>query len=145
MKTIDTIFKNIENNKDLNKLINENYKYHDCAKTAFIDDAKTYVKAIKNGRMLCSIPHVSKSGMSRVLKFNSCEKTKSGFYYRQYFCFFTSLGYKENKNHSGFNISGCGMDMVFHTNYSIMHNLKNLGIITKKECEVLAQKTPTVL
>lgn len=112
----------------------------------FIDDCQKYIAAIKSGRMLCIIGSVSSSGMSRTIKFSSCEKGKERSWYRNYNCLFLSLGYTEAiKGWGYYRISGCGMDMVFHTNYSIIHRLHNLGFITKKECESYAQMTPVVL
>lgn len=138
--------KNIIENINKDKEIVKNLKklnYYDIKN--FVDDAKTYIKAIKERRMLCVIKSVSSSGMSRNIKFNSCEKAKTGYWYRQYSCLFITLGYTEVKGTDSFRIGGCGMDMIFHTNYSIIHKLKNLGFITKEECEKLAQETPTVL
>jgi len=91
---------------------------------------------------------ITSSGMSRTMKFTSCEfnaKDKRASYYN-YYCLFIALGYSEAraKNYY-FSISGCGMDMVFNTNYNIIHNLKRLGFITDEECRKLAQMTPTVL
>ena len=121
--------------------ISEYYSLED-----FVNDAISYVKAIKSGRMLCVIHSVSTSGMSRVLSFKACEKSKSGYRYIQFSFMLRALGYKETRKYSGeFRVTGCGMDMVFDTNYSIMHTLCAMGIISKKECDVLAQKTPVVL
>jgi hypothetical protein len=112
----------------------------------FIHDAINYIKAIKEGRMINVIKSVSQSGMSRVIKFTSCEPTKEGkYYFRNYNCLFISLGYRESRSKDGFSISGCGMDMIFHTNYSICHHLKNMGFITKEECEVYCQMTPNTI
>ena len=44
-----------------------------------------------------------------------------------------------------FTIGGCGMDMIFHTNYTIIHRLYKLGFMTKKECEKLCQMTPSII
>jgi hypothetical protein len=136
----------LENNKDLQKAIaktgNEYYKTED-----FLQDAKSYIKAIQERRMLCTIESVSASGMSRVLKFNSCEKntnTKS-FYYRSYGLLFKTLGFTEVKNSYAFRVNGCGMDMVFHTNYTIIRKFLNLGIINKEQAQKLEQMTPTKL
>lgn len=107
--------------------------------TDFVSSAQSYIKAIKSGRMLCVIKSVSASGMSRVISFHSFEGTG----YRQYWSLFKALGYSEDKNTQGFRIGGCGMDMVFATNYNIIHKLHSLGFITAKECATLAQKTPT--
>lgn len=112
----------------------------------FIKDGFEWIKAIKERRTFATIPHVSNSGMSRVIKYNTCMKYKGGFSYRAWICFIGSLGYKEHKNYwGGFVIGGCGMDMNFHFNYCIIHKLHSLGFITKKQCAVLAQQTPTVL
>ena len=67
------------------------------------------------------------------------------FNYLNFYQFFTQLGFAKVKNSNTFRISGCGMDMIFHTNYTIMHQLCRYGFITKKECENLAQKTPQVI
>lgn len=133
---------NILADKQISKAISNNEYY---STEQFISDANTYIKAIKEGRMLCIIKSVSNSGMSRVIKFNSCERYNDRHSFRQYCTLFETLGYKESKNRNGYTVHGCGMDMVFHTNYSIMYTFKRLGLITAKECEVLAQKTPTVL
>ena len=37
------------------------------------------------------------------------------------------------------------MDMIFHTNYSIIRKLGNLGFITKGQVRKLEQQTPTVI
>lgn len=129
---------NIESSKEIQSKM-KGLKYYENAN--FLSDAKQYVKAIKNGSMFCVIQSVSNSGMSRVINFYSSAKSKDGrFYYRNYNCFFIALGYTETKE--GFRISGCGMDMIFHTNYSIIHSLFRLGIINKKQCSQLAQNTP---
>lgn len=113
----------------------------------FIDHAKRYVKAIKEGRMLCSIESVAPSGMSRVIKFVEVSKHSDRNQYSvlNFYQFFLMLGYTRAKNSDGFRVNGCGMDMVFHTNYSIIHKLHRLGFVTKKQCCELAQKTPHVI
>lgn len=104
--------------------------------------AKQYISAIKEGRMFCVIESVSKSGMSRNLKFISSEKSDTRFWFSNYFAFFKALGFTPVKDSDCFRIGGCGMDMVFHTNYSIIHRLESLGYISKSECDHLAQQTP---
>lgn len=143
MKNINTITRNIENNKEIIKYINSN-EYYNIDR--FIADAKRYIKATKDGRMINSIGSVSASGMSRNIKFLSCEKYKHGFNYENYFSFFCSMGYKPTNQRSHcFKIHGCGMDMIFHTNYSIIRTLFYLGFISKKECATLEQKTPNTI
>ena len=74
----------------------------------FISDAKTYIKAIVENRMICNIVSVSSSGMSRVISFHSMEKSDGkNWYLRQYNAFFCAMGYNETKN--GFRIGGCGI------------------------------------
>jgi len=106
-----------------------------------------YIKAIKDGRMLCNIVSISRSGMSRRLYFKSCEHARHNihlkYYYSNYDMMFTALGY--SSNHHGFLIPGCGMDMVFHTNHTIISRLRKFGFISKKEMDVLGQKTPLVI
>ena len=141
---------NVQANKEILKGISK-LKYYTVEN--FISDAKDYIKAISEYRMLCVIEKVSSSGMSRNIKFHSCEQSgkdktateSRSFYYRQYRCLFMALGYTEVKNSDSFRIGGCGMDMVFHTNYSIIHRLHRLELLDKSECDKLAQKTPTVL
>lgn len=140
------ILEAIKSNKELTKRLNALSYY---TENSFIRDAENYLKAIKEGRMLCCIGSVSASGMSRSIKFISCEKSKhqkGTYYYSNYFAFFKALGYSESRSKDHFfNIGGCGMNMIFHTNYTIIHRLYRLGFITKLECEKLAQMTPTTI
>lgn len=133
---------NIKATPELIKAINK-AKYYDVEQ--FITDGLDYIRAIKEGRMLCIIKSVSSSGMSRVLKFNSCKKIGTNYAYRGHDMIFEMFGYKQDKKGTGFRIDGCGMDMVFHTNYTIIHRLTSLGFLTKEECEKLAQETPVIL
>lgn len=122
------------------KAIKANEYYSDVQ---FISDANQWIKAIEQGRVICSVVSVSKSSMSRKLKFLSFEPNKdsqSG-YYRQYNTMLKTLGYKL-KDYS-ITVNGCGMDMIFNTNYNIIHDFKRMGIITDEECSKLCQMTPT--
>jgi hypothetical protein len=145
MKNIETIVKNISAEKWLIKNIANMHYY--TVNDNFINDAISYIKAINDGRMICNIESVSRSGMSRKIKFMSCEKYKNrgGFSYRQYLGLFKALDFKEYQRTGTFTINGCGMNMVFHTNYTIIHRLQRLGFISKKECERLCQLTPTII
>lgn len=102
----------------------------------FCRDAKRYINAVARGGMLVSIGSVSKSGMSRTMKFVELRKGMILNFYK----FFEALGHQKIANSDYFRINGCGMDMVFHTNYTIMHQLANVGLITKKRAKKLAQK-----
>lgn len=138
MKKIETLTKNVS---ELQKNFPNWYGIE-----SFIRDAKQYIKAIKERRMIVNIASVSKSGMTRRMVFNSCEKNKrtKNCYYRQYTGLFTALGTFTVKNHE-IVVGGCGMDMVFHVNYTTIHKLHKLGFITRKECDILAQITPQII
>lgn len=131
---------NIILSNEVKKAITKNQYY---SEENFISDANQYIDAIKEGRVIVSVVSVSKSGMSRKLKvlaFQQSKEAKQG-YYRQFNSMFEALGYKI-KDYS-FTVNGCGMDMIFHTNYSAMHDFKRMGIITDEECNILSQQTPT--
>ena len=112
----------------------------------FIDDANRYIKAIKELRMLCNINKVSGTGMSRTMKFVECAKNhrRNEHNYLNFMVFFRMFGYNVDRN-GYFRVYGCGMDMVFHTNYTIIYKLHRLGFISKKQCKSLAQNTPYVI
>jgi hypothetical protein len=143
MKAKQTILKNIESNKDLMKRIN-NEKYSSIED--FYNNALRYIKAIKEGRVINSIGSVSSSGMSRTIKFCECSGSiKKRYRYYNFYLLFKLLDFTPVKDSDYFRVNGCGMDMVFHTNYTIIHVLYRLGFMTKKECENLAQQTPTTI
>ena len=139
---VSQVINQIMEDKDLKK----NILTKGAGMQSFIEDAQDYILALKERRMLCVIQSVSSSGMSRNLSFYSCEKYEhhDGYYYRNYRALFKSLGYSEAKN-GGFTIRGCGMDMVFHTNYSICSTLRQIGLLTAEEFGKLSQSTPPVL
>lgn len=135
----------IQLSKEVLKAIAKNGYY---SEEQFISDAQSWVKAIKEGRVICSVLSVSQSGMSRQLKFLSFEPSKTEGaqgWYRQYNTMLQVLGFRYNKTKYCISVSGCGMDMIFHTNYTIMHYFKRMGIITSEECEKLCQMTPTTI
>ena len=113
----------------------------------FINNAKRYIKEIKENRMICAIGSVSKSGMSRNIKFVELAKSDTSDKHQLYnfYQFFDVLGYTKVKNSDYFRIGGCGMDMIFHTNYTIIHNLKSIGLVSVDECSTLSQNTPYVI
>lgn len=141
MKKADRIKAKIAANKELTKKI-ESLAFFGV--DDFINNGNRYIKAIKERRMCCIINSVSSSGMSRTLSFNECAKGRQGYSYMNFWVFFKALGFTETKD-GNFRIHGCGMDMVFYTNYTIIHNLCSLGFISKKQCAELAQQTPPCL
>ena len=147
MNKLQRITARIEANKELQKDF-KNISFYTAE--PFIEDATRYIKAIKDGRIICAIDTVSRTGMSRTIKFLECSKNKRNTYqafsYLNFFAFFRAMGYNPvNSRSDYFRINGCGMDMIFATNYDIIHSLQNLGFISKKECSSLAQNTPTII
>ena len=136
--------KDILNNVNSNKEIQNNLKkLYGFNSEDFIMNAERYIKSCKENRIFCVIHSVSKSGMSRKLSFYEStfnEDGRGGFL--NFNALFIALGYSDRNRDGKFTVNGCGMDMVFHTNYSIIHSLYNLGMITNEECEILAQNTP---
>ena len=113
----------------------------------FLNHANRYINAIKEKRMICSIGSVSRSGMSRTIKFLEMAKndTKDEHSLLNFYQFFDALGYTKIKDSDYFRIGGCGMDMIFYTNYTIMHDLKRMGLVSEEDCRTLAQKTPSIV
>jgi hypothetical protein len=135
------------NTQELNAIIKAYNKKNSypMEESTFIDHALRYIKAIKEARMICSIGSVSKSGMSRTIKFLEMSKGENRHFLYNFYQFFDALGYTKIKDSDYFRIGGCGMDMIFHTNYTIMHDLRRLGFINKEECDTLAQATPHIV
>lgn len=124
--------------QEMIKQINKNEHY---TEENFIEDCKTYIKAVKSGRLRYRVSHVSKSGMSRDIVIESYEGTMSKGYYRTYTNMLEVLGYRLTSPYgSDIKVSGAGMDMLFDTNYNIIHTFKSMGLITAKTCVVLAQR-----
>ena len=129
---------NITLSKEIEKRLSKEEYY---TKDMLLDDIQTYIKALKEGRLQYIVISVSASGMNRNILVQSCEqnKTNNNFYFRQYSRMFEMLGYKLNKDYN-IKVSGCGMNMLFATNYNLIHTFKNMNIISDLECEILAQK-----
>ena len=142
MKKIEIIIKNVNSDKELMGRINKE-SYSDV--NYFVAHANRYIKAIKEGRVINSIGSVSKSGMSRTLKFLECSKNGKGYSYYNFYLLFKLFGFAQVNDSDYFRVYGCGMDMIFDTNYRIIHKLHELGFIDKKQCDVLCQKTPTTI
>ena len=129
---------NITLSKEIEKRLSKEEYY---TKEMLISDIQTYIKALKEGRLQYIVMNVSSNGMNRNILVQSCEqnKTNNNFYFRQYSRMFEMLGYKLDKNYN-IRVSGCGMNMLFATNYNLIHTFKNMSIISEYEAEVLAQK-----
>ena len=129
---------NITLSKETEKRLSKEEYY---TKEMLLDDTQDYIKALKEGRLQYLVMNVSSNGMSRSILIQSCEqnKTNNNFYFRQYTRMFEMLGYKLNKDYY-LKVSGCGMNMLFATNYYLIQTFKNMNIITENEAEILAQK-----
>jgi len=107
--------------------------------------AKQYIKALDQGRVLCVVHSVSRSGMTRTMSFRACEKPSkhaSRFQYNDYNDLFGAFSGSPLNKVGNVKVSGCGMDMVFETNYHLINNLQAFGFLTKKRASRLAQQTP---
>jgi hypothetical protein len=140
MKKIERITKKIESSKELMKGLRK----VDITIERFISDAQTYLKAVKERRISYTVDTVSRSGMSRTIIITSCEKSayngKRSFYYRQYNSMLEVMGYSVKRGYrDAIRVGGCGMNMLFATNYDIVWTLHRLGFISRKQCDVLAQ------
>lgn len=140
MKKVERITKNIENNKELLKGL----KKVDMPIERFISDAQIYLRAVKERRINYAVDTVSKSGMSRTLIITSCERWrwdgKIRYYYRQYNTMLQAMGYSVKHGYrDSIRVSGCGMNMLFATNYNIVWSLHRLGFISRKQCDILCQ------
>lgn len=129
---------NITLSKEIEKRLSKEEYY---TKDILLDDIQDYIKALKEGRLQYMVISVSANGMNRNILVQSCEqnKTSNNFYFRQFSRMFEMLGYKLNKDYN-IKVSGCGMNMLFATNYNLIHTFKNMNIISDLECEILAQK-----
>lgn len=129
--------------KDVLKRI-ESDEYYSAQR--FESDAKRYIEAIEDERMICKIHSVAPSGMSRVMSFMEFgidkKYNRGQGYVLNFFMLFDVLGYQKVKDSDGYRIHGCGMDMVFNTNYNIIHSLWRMGFLQRKRCNRLAQRTP---
>lgn len=105
----------------------------------FIKDCMTYIKAVKSGRIKYKVFSVARSGMSRNIYISSFEGTMDSGYYTNYVPMLRVLGYTVLKDNT-IRVGGCGMNMLFATNYNIINSLYHMGFINKKECDILAQK-----
>lgn len=96
-----------------------------------IRNAKRFIKALKEQRIVVSIPHISSSGMSRIIRFREINRykweSKTHYCITQFDWFLEQLGWSYDKNWDGIRVGGCGMDMVFHTLYSVCGTLQHHG------------------
>lgn len=105
-------------------------------------NAERFIKALKEGRLVCSVKSVSSSGMSRVISF--CEVAKIGYPKKdryalyQFNWFFKNLGWTYVNSRDAIRVGGCGMDMIFHVLYSVCGTLEYYGFKMPKDWSSLA-------
>jgi hypothetical protein len=75
----------------------------------------------KPTRIVASIASVSASGMSRKIKFGFVRK--SGEFVDVTRLFAELYGAKVRSSYSGFQVNGCGMDMIFHVLDTIYYTI----------------------
>lgn len=145
MKTKEEILQAIADDKEIQKGIKKLSHY---SNEDFFRDCERWISAVKEGRLMCSIKSVSRSGMSRVFYYFELKKSDGSerSYIMQFYSFLKATGHTESRAYCGsITVGGCGMDMNFHTNYSIIHRLSSLGFITPEECSQLSQQTPHIV
>ena len=140
MKKIERIARNIRNDRELMNGL----KKVDMSIDQFIRDAQTYLRAVTERRISYTVATVSKSGMSRTLIITSCERSrwegKVSYYYRQYNTMLQAMGYSVKRGYrDSIRVYGCGMNMLFATNYNIVWSLHRLGFISRRQCDLLCQ------
>lgn len=105
-------------------------------------NAERFIRALKERRFVCSIKHVSSSGMSRAISFcemTSCaEGRKRRYSLLQFNWFLGRIGYKYDDDYRAIRVGGCGMDMIFHTLYSVASTLEYYGFKVPKDWPRLA-------
>ena len=128
--------------EEVEKNLTKYFDYEDFERYSF-----KYIAALKEQRLMCKIHSVSQTGMSRTMSFHSLEKPEdeTRYYLNFYGGFFEALGYKGLKGKDYFRVHGCGMDMVFATNYNVISYLRDLGFVKDEELADLQQARIHVL
>lgn len=85
------------------------------------DTQMSAANKLKPAKIVASIASVSASGMSRRIKFGFVRKT--GEFVDVTRLFAELYGSKVRSSYSGFQVNGCGMDMIFHTLDSIFYTI----------------------
>lgn len=93
-------------------------------------NAKRFIKALREKRIIATVKKVSSSGMSRDIFFGEVAISGKGkgryTHIYQFNWFFKQLGYNYTGNDT-IRVGGCGMDMVFNTLYNVCGTLKYNG------------------
>ena len=90
-------------------------------------NAMRFISALTERRLLCVVKKVSSSGTSRQIFFGEMCFNNGFAHLCQFNYFLGCLGFRY-KNDSGLvSVSGCGMDMIFHTLYNACGILADAG------------------
>jgi hypothetical protein len=85
------------------------------------DAQMSAAKQHKPAKIIAAIASVSASGMSRKIKFGFVRK--NGEFVDVTRVFAELYGSKVRSSYSGFQVNGCGMDMIFHVLDSIFYTI----------------------
>jgi hypothetical protein len=95
---------------------NEEPQYRETSKDYILQELTRIKNSLLNGRFYAGVVSVSRSGMSRKIKLAYVYKNELRTIRDPQILKLAGV----NKNGS---ISGCGMDMLFHAQYTLFHNL----------------------
>jgi hypothetical protein len=128
-------------NPAMQKAIAAAYTYSDNPIDDFKQDARAYLKALKEGRVLYNVEHVSASGMTRFISVKACEKVKgeNRYIYRTFHSLLVATGHQYSRKYKGYSAIGCGMNMVFAMNYYLVRELNGLGLVKPSDLKTLEQ------
>ena len=91
-------------------------EYREWQVNYFTDELTRIKNALLNGKFYCGVMSVSRSGMSRKIKIGYLYKGQLNIIHNPQILKLAGINKKGN-------ISGCGMDMLFHSQYTLFQNL----------------------
>ena len=91
-------------------------EYRESQVNYYTDELTRIKNALLNGNFYCGVVSVSRSGMSRKIKIGYVYKNELTIIHNPKILKLAGI----NKNG---NISGCGMDMLFHAQNTLFHSL----------------------
>lgn len=104
--------------KELSRELTKNEKpqYREMSKDYILQELTRIKNALLNGRFYAGVVSVSRSGMSRKIKLAYVYKNELRTIRDPKLLKLAGVSSKGS-------ISGCGMDMLFHAQYTLFHNL----------------------
>lgn len=100
--------------------------------------ANAFIKAVEDGRLICVIKSVSKSGMSRNVTFKEIENLSGQPCIFPLDHFLNAMGYPYARNGEGITLKGCGMDLIFKAIYDVLDELRRNGFNVPQNYPTLA-------